>query len=62
MPLTEIYDLVWIIEKSEEYWEDSSENGMAQVILVAVYMMFVFKIILFFVLWKASINFEKFVK
>lgn len=35
---------------------------MDQVILLAVVFLFVYKIILMVVMWKASLNFEKFVK
>lgn len=62
MPLSELYDCFWLYEKSDEYYEDQSENGMEQVILLAVVFLIFYKIILMVVLWKASLNFEKFVK
>ena len=61
MPLSSIYDIFWMVEKTDEYWEDFSEGGMEQVIILSVYLMFVYKIILFLVMWKASLNFQKFV-
>ena len=61
MPLSAIYDVFWIIEKSDEYWEDFSEGGMDQVIILAVYFMLIYKFILFLVMWKSSLNFQKFV-
>ena len=61
MPLSAIYDIFWIVEKSDEYWEDFGEGGMSQVILMAVYFMLVYKFILFLVMWKSSLNFQKFV-
>lgn len=60
--LTEIIDIFWLIEKAEEYWDDKTEGGMSQVILMFVVALFFFKIILFFVMWKASLNFKKFVR
>lgn len=36
MPLSEFYDGIWLYEKTSEYYEDQGENGMAQVILMAV--------------------------
>ena len=61
LPLTEIYDLFWIWHKSSEYWNNKTEGGMTQVILVLVWLMFVYKIFLFIIMWKASLNFQKFV-
>jgi hypothetical protein len=26
--VSELYDLIWLIKKSEEYWNDTSEGGM----------------------------------
>ena len=57
MPLSAIYDVFWIIEKNDEYWEDFSEGGMDQVIILAVYFMLIYKFILFLVMWKSSLNF-----
>jgi len=57
LPVTEIYDLMWIYHKSGEYWNNKTEGGLAQVILVLIWMMFVFKIFLFIIMWKASLNF-----
>ena len=62
MPVSLIYDLLWLIYKSSEYWDDISEGGFAQELLIFIYMMFAYKIILSMLLWKASINFEAFVK
>ena len=62
MPVSLIYDLIWLWWKSEEFWEDQDEAGMDQVILGLVYALVFFKVILFFVLWKSSLNFKKFVK
>jgi hypothetical protein len=28
MPLSELYDALWLYEKSDEYYEDQGENGM----------------------------------
>ena len=57
MPLSQLYDGFWLYEKTSEYYEDGGENGMAQVVLITVYFLFVYKIILFLVMWKASLNF-----
>jgi hypothetical protein len=62
MPLSTVYDIFWIVEKSDEFWEDKSEGGMDQVIILAVYFMVIYKFILFLVMWKASLNFPKFVQ
>ena len=61
MPLSSFYDIFWIMEKSDEYWQDKEEGGMSQVILMTVYFMLFYKLILFLVMWKASLNFQKFV-
>jgi hypothetical protein len=29
LPLSQVYDMVWIINKSTEYWIDKTEGGMA---------------------------------
>ena len=60
--LTEIFDIVWLIWKNDEYWEDKTEGGMAQVIIMFIYVLMIFKVVLIFVMWKASLNFPKFVK
>lgn len=57
MPLSWLYDSFWLYEKTDEYYEDGGENGMAQVVLIGVYFLFIYKIILFLVMWKASLNF-----
>ena len=62
LPLTELYDLFWMYEKTVEYWDDKGDGGVAQLILLLVYLMFFYKIILFLVMWKASLNYPKFVK
>ena len=59
---TEIFDIVWLIWKNDEYWEDKTEGGMAQVIIMFIYVLMIFKVVLIFVMWKASLNFPKFVK
>ena len=43
--ISEIYDLFWLIKKSEEFWNDTIEGGMQQVILVFIFMMFFYKIV-----------------
>ena len=60
--LTEIFDIIWIIWKNDEYWEDKTEGGMSQVIIMFIYVLLLYKIVLLFVMWKASLNFSKFVK
>lgn len=62
LPVTQINDLVWIYWKSSEYWNNRTEGGLTQVILVLIWMMFVFKFFLFVIMWKASLNFQKFVQ
>jgi len=62
LPLSELYDLIWLLKKSDEFWGDKDEGGMDQVILVLVFMMFFYKILLFLIMWKASLNFQKFVR
>ena len=57
IPVSLIYDLVWLFSKSDEYWSDESENGMTQVILVLIFIVFFYKIFLFGFMWKASLNF-----
>ena len=59
--VSEIFDGLWLWLRFEEWYEDKDENGMKQVILVLVIAMLFYKIIVFFVLWKASLNFKKFV-
>lgn len=61
-PLTYIYDIFWIIHKHKEYADDRTEGGMAQVILLLVWVLLFFKLVLFVVMWKASLNFQKFVR
>ena len=56
-----IYDIVWLVQKTREYWIEENEGGLAQVILLAVYFILFYKILLITVMWKASINFKKFV-
>ena len=41
---------------------DEVEGGVVQLVLVAVYAMFIYKLLLFCVMWKASLNFKKFVE
>lgn len=55
-----IYDVVWLVQKTREYWTEE-EGGLAKVILMAVYGVLFYKILLTIVMWKASINFKKFV-
>ena len=62
LPISEIYDILWLVKKSGEYWNDTSEGGMSQVVLMTVFMLVFYKIMLFFVMWKASLNFKKFVQ
>lgn len=61
MPVSMVYDLVWIVQKTREYWIEQEEGGLAQVILGFVYFILFYKILLIIVMWKASINFKKFV-
>ena len=61
MPVSMGYDLFWIIQKTSEYWIDDQEGGLAKVILGFVYFVLFYKILLIIVMWKASINFKKFV-
>jgi len=60
--VSQLYDIFWVVEKTSEYMSDDTDNGMAQLILLLVYMMIFYKLILFCLMWKASLNFEKFVK
>jgi len=62
MPITLLYDFVWLWEKTGEYWDNTSEAGFAQEILLFIYIITFYKIILSMLLWKASVNFEAFVK
>lgn len=57
-----IYDWFWIFHKHTEYWNDRSEGGMAQMILILVYFLMFYKFLMFLILWKASLNFKKFVR
>ena len=61
LAVSEVYDLLWLFNKTDEYWDDLSENGLSQVILVLTIIMFFYKIMLFAVVWKSSLNFKKFV-
>ena len=61
LPVSMIYDIIWLVQKTTEYWIDESEGGLAQVILGFVYFILLFKIVLTIVMWKASINFKRFV-
>lgn len=60
--LTYVYDIFWIVHKHKEYAEDRTEGGMAQVVLMLVWFLLFFKLILVIVMWKASLNFQKFVR
>ena len=60
--LTEVFDILWVVYKNDEYWGDQTENGMSQVIIMFIYVLLIYKLFLVFVLWKASLNFEKFVR
>lgn len=61
LPVSMIYDIVWLVQKTKEYWIEENEGGLAQVVLMAVYFILFYKILLITVMWKASINFKKFV-
>ena len=61
LPVSMIYDIVWLVQKTKEYWIEENEGGLAQVVLLAVYFILFYKILLITVMWKASINFKKFV-
>lgn len=61
MPISMIYDIIWLVQKTSEYLGDAGEGGLAQVILGFVYFTLFYKILLIVVMWKASINFKKFV-
>jgi len=61
-PLTYVYDIFWIVQNHAKFYEDKTEGGMAQVILLLVWTLMFFKLTLFLVMWKASLNFPKFVK
>ena len=62
IPVSYIYDIFWMYQKTTEYWIDKTEGGLAQVILMMVYFVFFFKIFLWVIMWKASLNYTKFVK
>ena len=62
IPVTELYDIIWLFHKFTEYYDNKTEGGMTQLILFAVIIMFFYKIILGVFLWKASLNFQKFVQ
>jgi len=57
IPVSQIYDLLWLFHKSTEYWDNKTEGGMDQLILLMVILMFFYKIILGLFMWKASLNF-----
>lgn len=61
LPLSMVYDVVWLVQKTREYWIESEEGGIAQVILAFVYFLIFYKILLIIVMWRASINFKKFI-
>ena len=60
--VSQLYDVFWIYEKSTEYWKDEVENGFAQIILLLILFMVFYKFILAIVMWKASLNYPKFVR
>ena len=62
LPVSEVYDVIWLWQKAVEFWEDEDENGMNQLILICVVFMLLFKVIVFAVMWKASLNFKKFLQ
>lgn len=62
LPLAELYDIAWIHQKHTEYANDKNEGGMMQLVLILVWFLFFFKILLFLIMWKATLNFPKFVK
>jgi hypothetical protein len=57
LPVSIVYDVLWAVCKSSEYWEDKMENGMSQVILVLIVFLIFYKMVLMVVMWKASINY-----
>lgn len=57
IPISQLYDLLWLFHKSSEYWNNKTEGGMMQLILLTVYFMFFYKFILALFMWKASLNF-----
>lgn len=61
LPLSMPYDIIWLVQKTTEYWIDETEGGLAQVILMMVYLMLFYKFLLIIVMWKSSINFKRFV-
>jgi len=62
LPVSEIYDGIWLYQKTSEYWNWQGEGGMSQLILLLVYMMLIYKVFLFIIMWKASLNYQKFVQ
>ena len=62
LPLSFPYDIFWLYLKTTEYINDKSDGGLPQLILFLVYMMSLYKLVLFAVLWKASMNFKKFMR
>jgi len=61
LPFSMPYDIIWLIQKTTEYWNDDTEGGLAQVILMMVYFVLFYKFLLVIVMWKSSINFKRFV-
>lgn len=62
LPLSQLYDLFWLVQNHSAYMNDIIEGGMAQTVLMTAYLMFIFKIFLWVVMWKASLNYAKFVR
>lgn len=61
-PLTYIYDIFWLVTKHSEFSVDKNEGYMCQTVLLLVWFLVFFKMALWLVMWKASLNFPKFVR
>jgi hypothetical protein len=61
LPVSMLYDIVWLIQKTREYWIDNEEGGLPKVVLGAVYFLIFYKILLIIVMWRSSINYKKFI-
>lgn len=56
-----VYDVVWLIQKTREYWGDTEEGGLPKVILAFVYFLIFYKVLLIIVMWRSTINYKKFI-
>ena len=63
--ITWIFDLTWIIINTSHYWDEQPydgnvELGLRRFVLCVCYISFIFRIVIFIVFWKVSVEFSRF--